>query len=93
MNIIDFRSDTVTSPTEEMRHAMYQAEVGDDGYGEDPTINDLEQLAARTLGKEAAIFTASGTMSNLLAILTQTRRGDEILLGVCTTGRMIITVM
>ncbi len=81
MNIIDFRSDTVTSPTEEMRHAMYQAEVGDDGYGEDPTINALEQLATRTLRKEAAIFTASGTMSNLLAILTQTHHGDEILLG------------
>jgi threonine aldolase len=81
VNIIDFRSDTVTSPTDEMRHAMYQAEVGDDGYGEDPSINALERLAARTLGKEAAIFTASGTMSNLLAILTQTHRGDEILLG------------
>ncbi len=81
MKIIDFRSDTVTLPTDEMRHAMYQAEVGDDGYGEDPTINDLERLAARTLGKEAALFTVSGTMSNLLAILTQTHHGDEIILG------------
>jgi threonine aldolase len=81
MKIIDLRSDTVTLPTDEMRHAMYQAEVGDDGFGEDPTINALEQLAAKILGKEAALFTTSGTMSNLLAILTQTRRGDEILLG------------
>ena len=81
MRIIDLRSDTVTLPTGEMRRAMYQAEVGDDVYGEDPTINVLEQLAAQMLGKEAALFTTSGTMSNLLAILTQTRHGDEVLLG------------
>jgi len=71
----------VTLPTDEMRRAMYQAEVGDDVYGEDPTINALEQLAAQMLGKEAALFTTSGTMSNLLAILTLTHHGDEVLLG------------
>ena len=81
MKIIDLRSDTVTLPTDEMRRAMYQAEVGDDVYGEDPTINALEQLAAQMLGKEASLFTTSGTMSNLLAILTQTRHGEEALLG------------
>lgn len=81
MKIVDFRSDTVTLPTDEMRRAMYQAEVGDDVYREDPTINALEQLAARMLGKEAALFTTSGTMSNLLAILTQTHHGDEVILG------------
>ncbi len=81
MKVIDLRSDTVTLPTDEMRRAMYQAEVGDDVYKEDPTINALEQLAAQMLGKEAALFTASGTMSNLLAILTQTHHGEEVLLG------------
>lgn len=81
MKIIDLRSDTVTLPTEEMRLAMYQAEVGDDVYQEDPTIDSLEQLAAQMLGKEAALFTTSGTMSNLLAILVQTHHGDEVLLG------------
>jgi len=78
---IDMRSDTITLPTEEMRQAMYQAELGDDVYGEDPTVNRLEQLAASMMGKEAALFTSSGTMSNLLAVLTHTRPGDEILLG------------
>jgi threonine aldolase len=81
MKIIDLRSDTVTLPTEEMRQAMYEAELGDDCYGEDPTVNQLEELAARMLGKEAALFTASGTMSNLVAILAHTHPGDEILLG------------
>lgn len=81
LKIIDLRSDTITLPTDDMRRAMYQAEVGDDVYQEDPTINALEQLAAQMLGKEAALFTTSGTMSNLLAILTQTRHGDEVLLG------------
>jgi len=81
VSAIDLRSDTVTHPTEEMRRAMYQAEVGDDVYGEDPTVNGLEHLAAEMLGKEAALFTSSGTMSNLLAVLAQTRPGDEILLG------------
>src|ERR1035437_4457160 len=81
MKIIDLRSDTVTLPTDEMRKAMFTAEVGDDVYGEDPTINRLEALAAQKLGKEAALFTVSGTMSNLIAVLTHTRHGNEIILG------------
>lgn len=81
MNIIDLRSDTVTLPTEEMRRAMYEAELGDDVYGEDPTVNELERLAASMTGKEAALFTASGTMSNLISILTHAHPGDEIILG------------
>jgi threonine aldolase len=81
MKSIDLRSDTVTHPTDEMRRAMYEAEVGDDVFGEDPTVNRLETLAAQKMGKEAALFTPSGTMSNLLAVLSQTRHGDEIILG------------
>jgi len=81
MKIIDLRSDTVTHPTDEMRQAMYEADVGDDVYGEDPTVNALEQLAAHMLNKEAALFTSSGTMSNLIAVLTLTHPGNEILLG------------
>lgn len=81
MKIIDLRSDTVTHPTDEMRRAMYEADVGDDVYGEDPTVNALEQLAAHMLDKEAALFTSSGTMGNLLAVLTLTHPGNEILLG------------
>jgi threonine aldolase len=81
VKIIDLRSDTVTHPTEEMRRAMYEAKVGDDVYGEDPTVNALEQLAAQMMKKEAALFTASGTMSNLIAVLAQTKRGDEVILG------------
>lgn len=81
MRIVDLRSDTITLPTEEMRRAMYEAEVGDDVWEEDPTVKRLEELAARMLGKEAALFTASGTMSNLLAVLVHTHPGDEIILG------------
>jgi len=81
MNIIDLRSDTVTRPTPEMRAAMAQAEVGDDVYGEDPTINRLQELAANMVGKEAGIFVPSGTMGNLTAVLTHCTRGDEIILG------------
>jgi len=81
MKIIDMRSDTITLPTEKMRQAMYEAKLGDDVYGEDPTVNELEQLAASMLEKEAALFTSSGTMSNLLAVLTHTHPGDEIILG------------
>ena len=81
MDVIDLRSDTITQPTDEMRSAMFQANVGDDVYGEDPTINALEQLSAEMLSKEAALFTASGTMSNLIAVLTHTRPGNEIILG------------
>jgi threonine aldolase len=79
--VIDLRSDTVTHPTEEMRHAMALAVVGDDVYGEDPTINRLEELAAEMTGKEAALFVASGTMGNLIAILIHCRRGDEAVMG------------
>jgi threonine aldolase len=78
---IDLRSDTVTHPTQAMREAMYRAEVGDDVYGEDPTVNRLEALAAERLGKPAGLFVTSGTMGNAVAILTHCRRGDEILMG------------
>jgi threonine aldolase len=80
MRLIDLRSDTVTQPTPEMREAMARAEVGDDVYGEDPTVNALEELAARRVGKEAALFVPSGTMGNLVAVLTHTHKGDEVLL-------------
>ena len=76
----DFRSDTVTVPTQEMRAAMYTAEVGDDVLGEDPTIKYLERLAAEKVGKEAALFVTSGTQGNLVAVLTHTKRGDEVLM-------------
>jgi threonine aldolase len=81
MKIIDLRSDTVTLPTAEMRQAMSEAELGDDVYGEDPTVNRLERMAAERMGKEAALFTTSGTQSNLIAVLTHTRHGNEILVG------------
>lgn len=81
MKYIDLRSDTVTQPTEEMRRAMLDCEVGDDVYCDDPTINKLEELAARISGKEAALFVPSGTMGNQIAIMTHTRRGDEIIVG------------
>ena len=81
MPSIDLRSDTVTQPTHEMRRAMAEAEVGDDVYGEDPSINRLQDRAAELLGKEAGLLTASGTMSNLIASLTYCHRGDEIVMG------------
>ncbi|MFC1935545.1 low-specificity L-threonine aldolase [Chloroflexota bacterium] len=81
MRIIDLRSDTVTHPTPAMRRAMAEAEVGDDVFGEDPTVNRLEAMAAERLGKEAALFVASGTMANLVSGLTHCQRGDEMLLG------------
>lgn len=81
MKTIDLRSDTVTHPTPEMRRAMSEAEVGDDVYGEDPTVNRLEAMAAQRMGKEEALFVVSGTMSNLVAVLTHTRHGNEIILG------------
>lgn len=80
MRYIDLRSDTVTVPTEEMRQKMASAPVGDDVYGDDPTINELEKLAAQIVGKEAALFVPSGTFGNQLALLTHTRRGDEVIL-------------
>ncbi len=81
MKIIDLRSDTVTRPSQAMRKVMYEAEVGDDVYGDDPTVNRLEDLGAEMLGKEAAIFTTSGTQANLLALLSQCERGDEFIVG------------
>ena len=80
MDPIDLRSDTVTQPTQAMREAMYKAELGDDVFGEDPTVNQLEQMAADKLGKQAGLFVASGTMANLVAILTLCQRGDEVIL-------------
>ena len=81
MRLIDLRSDTVTQPTEGMRRAMADAVVGDDVYGEDPTVRRLEERTADLLGKEAGLFLASGTMANLVALLTHAGRGDEIIVG------------
>ncbi|MCD6401270.1 MAG: low-specificity L-threonine aldolase, partial [Anaerolineales bacterium] len=81
MNFIDLRSDTVTQPTAEMREAMANAVVGDDVYGEDPTINRLQEMSAELMGKEAGLFVPSGTMGNLVAILSHCQRGDEVILG------------
>lgn len=80
MRTVDLRSDTVTLPTEEMLDAMRHAELGDDVYGEDPTVNKLETLAAKKMGKEAALLTTSGTQANLVSIMSQTKRGDEVIL-------------
>lgn len=79
-DLIDLRSDTVTQPTDEMRDAMARAPVGDDVFGEDPTVNELEALAAEKVGKEAALFVPSGTMGNLVGILSHSQKGDEVLL-------------
>lgn len=81
MRLLDLRSDTVTKPTPGMREAMARAEVGDDVYGEDPTVNRLELAIAEITGKEAAIFVPSGTMGNQIALQCHTHRGDEVLLG------------
>ena len=81
MPYIDLRSDTVTQPTPEMREAMAKAEVGDDVYGEDPTITHLQELAAEKMGKQAGLFVASGTMGNLIAVLSHCQRGDEVIVG------------
>jgi threonine aldolase len=81
VNAIDLRSDTVSKPGEAMRSAMANAEVGDDVFGDDPTVNRLEAMAAELLNKEAAVFVPSGTMANLIAVMTHTHPGDEILLG------------
>ena len=79
--MIDLRSDTVTRPTPAMREAMARAEVGDDVFGDDPTVRALEEEVARITGKEAALFVPSGTMGNQLAIATQTRPGDDVIVG------------
>jgi len=81
MKIVDLRSDTVTKPTSAMWAAVANADVGDDVYGEDPTVNKLEAMAAERMGKEAAIFVPSGTMGNLAALLAHCRRGDEVIVG------------
>ncbi|MBP7146376.1 MAG: low-specificity L-threonine aldolase [Acidobacteria bacterium] len=80
-SVIDLRSDTVTRPSAAMREAMLAAPVGDDVFGEDPTINELEALAAELMGHEAALFVPSGSMANLIAQLVHTRRGDEVIIG------------
>ncbi|HHQ4441995.1 low-specificity L-threonine aldolase [Aeromonas veronii] len=81
MRYIDLRSDTVTQPTDAMRQAMLHAAVGDDVYGEDPGVNALEAFGARLLGKQAALFVPSGTMSNLLAVMSHCQRGEGAILG------------
>ena len=81
--VVDLRSDTVTQPTAAMRDAMAQAEVGDDVYGEDPTITALEHKVAGLMGKDAAVFVSSGTQSNLLGVLSHCQRGEEYLIGDC----------
>lgn len=77
----DFRSDTVTRPTAAMRAAMLEAAVGDDVYGDDPTVNALQDRLAHDLGFEAGLFVASGTQSNLIALMAHCQRGDEYLVG------------
>jgi threonine aldolase len=81
MEFVDLRSDTVTIPTPAMREAMAKAEVGDDVYGEDPTINRLQEMAADMMGKERGLFVASGTMGNLVGVLAHCQRGDEVIVG------------
>jgi threonine aldolase len=81
MKTIDLRSDTITLPTPAMREAIYKAELGDDVFGEDPTVNRLEKMSAERMGKEAALLVASGTMGNLACVLTHCRRGEEVILG------------
>jgi threonine aldolase len=81
MRIVDMRSDTITQPTPSMRQAMSEAKVGDDVFGEDPTVNQLEEMVAQRLGKEAALFVASGTMASLVSQLTHCGRGNEMILG------------
>ena len=81
MKIIDLRSDTVTLPTPSMREAIYHAELGDDVYGEDPTTNHLQEIAAERVGMESALLVSSGTMGNLVCALTHCARGEEVVLG------------
>ena len=78
---VDLRSDTVTHPSPEMRRAMYEAELGDDVYGDDPTVNHLQERAAELLGKEAGLFVSSGTQGNLVSMLAHAQRGEEVLEG------------
>jgi threonine aldolase len=81
---VDLRSDTVTLPTEEMLEAIRHAKLGDDVYGEDPTVNELERLAAEKMGKDSAVLVTSGTMANLISLMSNTRRGELVRwLGFC----------
>src|SRR6478672_13100130 len=80
-HVIDLRSDTVTKPSPEMRSAMATAEVGDDVFGDDPTVIALEERAADLLGKDAAVFVATGTMGNLVALMAHLDRGQEVIAG------------
>ncbi len=77
MEYVDLRSDTVTLPTEEMREAIAAADLGDDVFGEDPTVNRLQEVAASMLGKEAGLLVSSGTQGNLVSLMAQTRPGEE----------------
>src|SRR5207253_10742532 len=86
LTMIDLRSDTVTKPSAGMREAMARAEVGDDVFGEDPTVNRLQDVAARLLGKEAALFVPSGTMANQLAVRLHTNPGDEMIVAAGSHG-------
>ena len=79
--MIDLRSDTVTMPSDEMKNFMFSSPLGDDVYGEDPSINKLENLAKTIFNKESALFVPSGTMANLISVLSHCDRGDEVLLG------------
>jgi hypothetical protein len=79
--VIDLRSDTVSKPTDAMRRAMAEAEVGDDVFGDDPTVNRLEAMAAERMAKEAAVYVPSGTMANLISVMTHTQPGDEAIMG------------
>ena len=81
MNFIDLRSDTVTRPSKGMKKAIYDAEVGDDVYGDDPTVNYLERKISEMLGKDEAVFMTSGTQSNFSSVLAHCNRGDEIIVG------------
>ena len=81
MTEVDLRSDTVTHPSPEMREAIAKAKIGDDVFSDDPSVNKLEEVAAAKVGKEAAVFVASGTMGNLVAILAMCQRGDDIIIG------------
>ena len=80
-NMIDLRSDTVSLPTKQMKDFMFNAAIGDDVYGEDPSINELQEYAANLFNKESALFVPSGTMANLVSVLAHCDRGDEIILG------------
>ena len=81
MNLVDLRSDTVTRPTKEMLSAIINSKLGDDVYQDDPTANQLQEKAAELLGKEDALIVTSGTQGNLISILAQTNRGDEVIVG------------